>query len=404
MCIWHMETYDIAVIGGGIVGLAAAYQLSLSLPNKRLILIEKETDIGQHQSSHNSGVLHSGIYYKPGSAKALNCREGIALMRDFSEKNHIPFKICGKTIIATTNDHIEQLQGLHQRGLSNGIKCRLLTVPELKEREPHVRALAALLVEETGVISYGDVCRAIRAILDESGCEILCGAKVKSGTETNSEVIIRTNLTEIRASHYIAAAGLYSDKLLASFGHSPPCKIIPFRGEYFVLKKDRSFLCRSLIYPVPNPLFPFLGVHFTRGINDEVECGPNAVLAFAREGYKKLSFNPSEAFESLGFPGLSRFLLSHWREALFELTRSCSKRLFLAGLQQLIPEVALDDLENGPAGVRAQAMLPNGKLVDDFLWFDTARGIHVLNAPSPAATSAFSIGKTITDRLVSRMG
>jgi len=398
-----MQKYDIAVLGGGIIGLATAYQLSISLPEKKLVLLEKESDIGQHQSSHNSGVLHSGIYYKPGSAKALNCRRGLALMKEFAQENDIPFKICGKIIVATQKSQIEQLEGLYQRGLSNGIKCRYLSATETKEREPHVNSLAALLVEETGVISYSDICAGIRRILERRGCAILCGSKVESGTETDSEVTIRTQHTEFRASCYIAAAGLYSDKLLADFGHPPPCKIIPFRGEYFLLKRDRSSLCRSLIYPVPNPQFPFLGVHFTRGINDEVECGPNAVLAFAREGYRKLSFKPSEAIDSLCYSGLRRFLIAHWREATFELSRSCSKRLFHTALQELIPEIKLEDLENGPAGVRAQAMLPDGKLVDDFLWFDTKRGIHVLNAPSPAATSAFSIGKTITERLILRL-
>jgi L-2-hydroxyglutarate oxidase len=266
-----------------------------------------------------------------------------------------------------------------------------------------VNSLSALLVEDTGLIDYPAVCMAIRKILENRGCAILCGTRVKSGTETTSEIVVQTNCGELKANYYVAAAGLYSDRLLASFGHSPPCRIIPFRGEYFLLKSDRSSLCQSLIYPVPNPKFPFLGVHFTRGIDDTVECGPNAVLALAREGYGKLSFNPTDALDSLSFGGLYGFLGHHWKDACFELMRSLSKRLFCAALKELIPEITLDDLVPGSAGVRAQAMLPDGKLVDDFLWFDTPRGVHVLNAPSPAATSAFSIGETITARIIARL-
>lgn len=390
---------DVAIIGGGIVGLATAYRFLRRFPEKRLVLLEKEDGIARHQSGHNSGVLHTGIYYKPGSLRAVNCRDGKRAMEDFCQAEGIPFERCGKVIVATSNDELPRLESLYQRGRENEIECSMIGPERLRELEPHAAGIQAIHVPAAGIVDYGAVCQALAKRIQQSGGEIVLGARVTEIHADGSDIRVAHSQGEISASMAINCAGLYSDRVARLGGTAPETRIIPFRGEYYMVRESASGLVRNLIYPVPDPRFPFLGVHFTRRITGGIECGPNAVLALAREGYVKTAINPRELAETLSYPGFQRMARRYWRMGAGEMWRSFSKAAFVRSLQRLVPEITADDLEPAPAGVRAQALNRDGTLVDDFVIQENGRMINVLNAPSPAATSALNIGGVIVDRV-----
>ena len=395
-----MQQTDIAIIGGGIIGLATAYRLLQRSPQTRVLLLEKEREVAQHQTGHNSGVLHSGIYYKPGSQRARNCREGKLALQEFCQQEGIPFELCGKVIVATQEDERAQLQRIYERGQQNEIRCELIDAFRLKELEPHVRGIAAIQVPDAGIIDYRQVCDRLAQRIQEKEAGVWTSAKVKGLVRRNGRVIVESQAGEVEAKLVVNCAGLHSDRMAWLSGARPNSQIVPFRGEYFELKPSAQHLCRSLIYPVPDPQFPFLGVHFTRMIHGGVECGPNAVLAFAREGYYKTSINPYDLLESLAFPGFLRLAMKHWRAGMGEMWRSLSKPAFVAALQKLVPEIKSDDLVPAPAGVRAQALNRDGTLVDDFVIIEHEGVINVCNAPSPAATASLKIGDSIVDRIL----
>ena len=397
-----MKWSEVLIIGGGIVGLATAYQLTRSYPHLRVQVMEKEEQLAQHQSGRNSGVLHSGIYYKPGSLKALTCRRGKLLMQAFCEREGIPFEICGKVIVATEQRELPTLQMLAERGQANGVRCEIIPSERLRELEPHVAALQAIHVPEAGIVDFRRVCERLAERVREAGGEVVTGAKVFATREGAEGVEVRTNQGDLTAHYFVNCAGLYSDEIARLSGVRPPARIVPFRGEYYLLSEEARGLCRNLVYPVPDPQFPFLGVHFTRTISGEVECGPNAVLAFAREGYRKTDIRWRELWATLCYPGFLRLARRYWRTGLDEMWRSLSKRAFVSSLQRLVPEVKGEYLRPAPAGVRAQAVAPDGKMLDDFVWVDTPRAVHVLNAPSPAATASLAIGEQIVQRLSER--
>lgn len=393
---------DVLVIGAGIVGLATAYQLVQQYPHFRVVVAEKEARPCQHQSGHNSGVLHSGIYYRPGSVKALTCREGKRLMEAFCEREGIPFEICGKVIVATSEQEVPTLQMLHERGKANGVQCERIDSPRLRELEPHASGVEAIYVPEAGIVDFSLVCERLVHRITAANGTVLTHTKVTGIRESNTEVAVQNSQGELTARYVVNCAGLYSDQIVRLSGHIPPARIVPFRGEYYLLAPKARHLCRNLIYPVPDPRFPFLGVHFTRTIHGEVECGPNAVLAFAREGYHRLQINLPELWETVYHPGFRRLIRKHWRTGLGELRRSFNRGAFAYALQRLVPEVRAEHLLPAPAGVRAQAVAPDGNLLDDFVWIDTPRMVHVVNAPSPAATASLAIGKCIVERLAQR--
>jgi L-2-hydroxyglutarate oxidase len=397
-----MRSSDVLVVGGGIVGLATAYQLSLRYPQRHVVVLEKEPCLAMHQSGRNSGVLHSGIYYKPGSVKAQTCRRGKALMQAFCERESIPYEICGKVIVATHEREIPTLHTLWERGQANGVQCEIISVERLRELEPYAAGISAIYVPEAGIVDFRAVCERLAQRIREGNGEVLTLVRVLGIRETSAEVVVHTTHGEFAARYLVNCAGLYSDYLARTSGLTPPARIVPFRGEYFLLKEEARSLCRSLIYPVPDPRFPFLGVHFTRTITGEVECGPNAVLAFAREGYRKTSIHLRELWQTLTYPGFLRLAWRYWRTGLGEMWRSVNKRAFVHALQRLVPEVRAEHLCPAPAGVRAQAVDRFGRLVDDFLWVDTARMVHVVNAPSPAATASLAIAERIVDKLAER--
>lgn len=390
---------DVAIVGGGIVGLATAYQLAQQHPGKRIILLEKEAALAQHQTGHNSGVLHSGIYYKPGSLKALNCRAGKKAMEAFCEAEDIDFDWCGKVIVATQEWELPILQRIFERGEANGVVCEMIGKERLDEIEPHTAGIRAIHVPEAGIVNYKQVCIRLGERVREAGGTILLSAKVTGMERLANSVVLESKAGAVEAKHVVTCGGLQSDRLTAMSGMKAPAQIVPFRGEYFVLKPEAHRLCRGLIYPVPDPSFPFLGVHFTRMIEGGVECGPNAVLAFAREGYTKAKVRPGELFEALRYSGFQKLAAKHWRTGMGELWRSFSKRAFVKALQVLVPEIRAHHLVAAPAGVRAQALKPDGSMVDDFLILETERVVNVCNAPSPAATSSLNIGKLIVERL-----
>ncbi|MGC1276185.1 MAG: L-2-hydroxyglutarate oxidase [Planctomycetaceae bacterium] len=394
---------DVAIIGGGIVGLATAYRVGRRFPHKTVVVLDKEAAVAQHQSGHNSGVLHSGIYYKPGSLKATNCRAGKKAMEAFCEAEGIPFERCGKVIVATSADEVPRLDVLYERGRANGVACELIEPERLRELEPHAAGIRAIHVPEAGIVDYSVVCTKLAEKIREAGGEILLNAAV-IGIETRAEsVIVRNRAGDVEAAVAVNCAGLHSDRIARMSGSRSRTKVIPFRGEYFTLKPRAEHLVNTMIYPVPDPRFPFLGVHFTKRIGGRIECGPNAVLAFAREGYTKTAVNLRDLAESLTYRGFLRMAATHWQTGLGEMWRSVSKPAFVQALQRLIPELTIDDLDAAPAGVRAQALSPDGTLVDDFLIEETGRVVNVLNSPSPAATSALNIGDLITDRLETRL-
>ena len=396
-----MQQTDIIIIGGGIVGLATAYQFTLDYPHLKITLLEKEQYLAAHQTGHNSGVLHTGIYYKPGSLKALNCRDGKSRMEIFCRKEEINFEICGKVIVAISEDELPALETIYQRGRTNGVRCEIISLEKLHELEPHVAGIQAVYVPEAGIVDFSQVCeRFAERVREHEGNKILCSTKV-TGIRQTSRMIIETEKGEFEGRYLVNCAGLYSDKITA-MTQTPGAKIIPFRGEYYKVRPGKNHLCRKLIYPVPDPNFPFLGVHFTRMINGSLKCGPNAVLAFAREGYTRSTVNILELADILSYPGFMKLAAKYWKAGAGEMWRSFSKAAFVRALQRLIPEINADDLEPAPAGIRAQAVMDSGKLVDDFLIQENENIVNVGNAPSPAATSSLNIGKHIVDIVADR--
>jgi len=394
---------DVIIIGGGIVGLATALQLKQNSATLKITLIEKESELAKHQTGNNSGVIHSGIYYKPGSLKAINCIHGYNLLLDFCKKNEVPFELCGKIIVATEEKELPLLQNLFIRGQQNQLsKLKMLSAGELKEFEPHVAGIAGISVPQTGIVDYKVVADKYAGLIKNYGGEIVLGEKVVNIQLLPDHVTVLTQKKSYSAKLVINCAGLYSDKVARLTSKKLDVKIIPFRGEYFKLKKEKEHLVKNLIYPVPDPDFPFLGVHFTRMMRGGVEAGPNAVLAFQREGYKKSDINLAELGESLAWPGFQKVAMKYWKTGMGEMYRSFSKAAFTKALQKLLPEIQEQDLEYGGAGVRAQACDRKGGLVDDFMILDEKQVINVCNAPSPAATSSLSIGETVSKLALAR--
>lgn len=391
--------YDFAIVGGGIVGLSTGMELTRRYPKAKILVLEKEDHWAVHQTGHNSGVIHSGIYYKPGSFKAKFAREGSRSMVEFCQKHGIEHDICGKVIVATKKEELPLLDNLFQRGLDNGLAITKIGPEGLRDIEPHVHGLAAIRVPMAGIVNYKQVSETFASIIESSGGELRLSTRVERMMETNNGVEIETNRGSFQAAYIINCAGLHSDRVAKSGGMNTDMKIVPFRGEYYELKSEKRYLVKHLIYPVPNPAFPFLGVHYTRMIGGHVEAGPNAVLAFKREGYQKTDFNLKDLAEVLAYPGFWKIASKYWREGMDEYIRSFSKASFVRSLQELIPEIQADDLEPAPAGIRAQALKSDGTLVDDFHIISGKNSIHVCNAPSPAATASIQIGKAVVDRI-----
>lgn len=397
--------YNALVIGGGIVGLATAYQLLQKKPGLKLLLIEKEGQLSCHQTGNNSGVIHSGLYYKPGSLKARNCINGYKMLLKFCNQEEIPYELCGKVVVATDEEQRPLLDNLYKRGLENGLdKITNISIEELKEIEPHVNGIAAIKVPYTGIIDYKQVAARYGEKIKQAGGEILLNTKVTGIHEQADGATVVTTGATFETSLVLNCAGLYSDKIARKTSDEVDLKIIPFRGEYFKLVPEKEYLVKHLIYPVPDPNFPFLGVHFTRMMEGGIEAGPNAVLAFKREGYKKSQIHLGELLESLFWPGFQKVAWKYWKTGMGEMYRSFSKAAFTKALQKLIPEIEMKDLVDGGAGVRAQACDRTGGLLDDFAIVEAKYAINVCNAPSPAATSSLSIGDTVSDLAVKRLG
>ena len=396
--------YNIIVIGGGVVGLGVALEITRRFPRQRLLVLEKEDRVARHQSGHNSGVIHSGVYYKPGSLKARLCVAGAAAMLEFCREHGIPHQVCGKVIVATEEEEIPRLEQLRQRGEANGLRgLRVIGPEELREIEPHAAGRKALLVPSTGVTDYALVCAKYAELIRTNG-EVLTSAPATGIRRSASEIVVETPRGAFTTDSLINCAGLYSDRISRMAGDDPGVMIVPFRGEYYDLLPERASLVRALIYPVPDPRFPFLSVHFTRRVTGKVDAGPNAVLALAREGYRHTDINLMDLTSALAFPGFWRMARQHWRNGLGEWHRSLSKAAFVRALQRLLPEIGVNDLIPGGAGVRAQALKPDGALVDDFQFVPSGKMLHVLNVPSPAATASLMIGKTIVDTAAGTLG
>ena len=388
----------VIIIGGGLVGLATAHKLPGRCPGARVTVLEKEAKVCAHQSGHNSGVLHSGLYYKPGSLKAQLAVSGIREMVAFCREHDVPHEVCGKLVVAADESEVPRLKDLHERGVQNGLEgLRWLNREQMREVEPHVGGVAGLRVPQEGIVDYAKVCEALLQEITAKGGSVVLSAKVTSLHLGNGEWRVGTTAGDHAADFVINCAGLHCDRVSTLAGEEREVRIVPFRGEYYKIRPERQHLVRNLIYPVPDPQFPFLGVHFTRLIHGGIEAGPNAVLAFAREGYRKTDINLADLWDALTFPGLWRFLGKHKRMSWQELRRSFSRELFCASLQRLVPEIRAEDLAPGGAGVRAQAMSPEGGLVQDFCLLNRPRALHVLNAPSPAATAALAIGEAISN-------
>ncbi|MBH0166057.1 L-2-hydroxyglutarate oxidase [Fictibacillus sp. 7GRE50] len=390
---------DIVIIGGGIVGLSTAYSLSKRFPHARLSVLEKEDSWSKHQTGNNSGVIHSGIYYKPGSLKAKFAKEGNKEMIDFCQKYNVNYEQCGKVIVATKQDELPHIKNLYQRGIANELELSMIGPEQIKEEEPFVHGIQAVKVPSAGIVDYKQVCLTLVSILEKHGVELLLNTEVKKIIEKNEQVDIVTNQKDFTAKYIVNCGGLHSDRLAKMTGLSPDLKIIPFRGEYFELKPDKQYLVKNLIYPVPNPEFPFLGVHFTRMINGGVEAGPNAVLGLKREGYLKRDINFKDATEIMLYSGFWKMARKYWKEGTVEIWRSLSKKAFVKSLQELVPDIQESDIIPSPSGVRAQALRSDGSLVDDFFIEQSKRSINVCNAPSPAATACFPIGREIAKRV-----
>ena len=398
------KTFDVAVIGGGIVGTATAMAILRRRPIS-LALIEKEDRLAAHQTGNNSGVIHSGLYYKPGSLKARNCTAGREALYAFCAERGIPVERCGKVVVATGQEQLPVLEELQRRGEANGLAgLRRLRPEEIREIEPHAAGIAGLFVPQTGVVDYARVTEAYAAEVRQNGGEVLLAAAVRSIARDGGGLVLETGAGEVHCRYLVNCAGLQIDRVARVAGVEPGVRIVPFRGEYYELVPKRRDLVRNLIYPVPDPEFPFLGVHFTRMIAGGVEAGPNAVLAFKREGYTRWSFSARDLLDALSYGGFWRMVGSHWRMGIGEVWRSWSKRAFVRALQELMPEITAADLMPGGAGVRAQALDPDGKLADDFRIVESERQVHVLNAPSPAATASMAIGEHIADLVAVRRG
>jgi len=397
-----LETVKVAIIGGGIVGLATAHQLQERHPSLKVILLEKESGPGRHQTGHNSGVLHCGLYYKPGSTKARLAVEGLRRMTAFCEQHDVPYELCGKTVVATEPEEIPRLHALLERGKANGVEGLELLGPEqIREYEPHAAGLAGIRVPREGIVDYGAVCAELVKEIGARGGELRFSSEVTRAKRTPAWTIrtkSESGSVDYEADFLINCAGLQCDRVGRIAGSGDRARIVPFRGEYFKLRPERQHLVRNLIYPVPDPSFPFLGVHFTRQIQGGVECGPNAVLAFKREGYRHTDFSLRDTVETLTYPGFWRFFVRYPRMCWEEFKRSYSKELFCRSLQRLVPELTMEDLAEGGSGVRAQALSPEGELMQDFYFVRRERALHVLNAPSPAATAALSIADAILDQ------
>ena len=394
-----MQSFDYIVIGGGIVGLSVAWELLERLPDCRVAVLEKESAWARHQTGRNSGVIHSGIYYKPGSLKAKLCQAGNRRLLEFCRTHGIPCEICGKMIVATTLEEIPRLQNIFERGLANGLAVKKLNPAAAKEIEPHVSCLEGIHVPSTGIVNFGAICRKLAELIAARGGELLLETKVEGFRTGDSERIVETSRGALATRWIINCAGLHSDRVARLAGAEPSARIVPFRGEYYQLKPARRSLVKHLIYPVPNPAFPFLGVHFTRMIDGTIHAGPNAVLSLKREGYDRTSFNLRDSLETFRYPGFWKLAARHTGMGLHEMHRSFSKAAFVHSLQKLIPEIRAEDLVPGEAGVRAQALQPDGGLVDDFLIIKDSAAIHVCNAPSPAATASLEIGRYIVDKI-----
>jgi len=387
---------DVVIVGGGIVGLAVALEITKRFPRLRLLLLEKEDRVGRHQSGHNSGVIHSGVYYKPGSQKAKLCVEGARAMIEFCRAHAIPHEVCGKVIVATHQEEFPRLEELQRRGAANGLTGVQMIGPEqLRDIEPHASGLRALVVPSTGITDYAAVCEKYAELIRAQGGTILTSTAVTGLRNLTDELVVETRGPTFSTTYLINCAGLFSDRIAGMAGGKPDVIIVPFRGEYYDLIPQRSSLVRALIYPVPDPQFPFLGVHFTRRVNGTVDAGPNAVLAFRREGYRRTDFSLPDLASALAFPGFWRMAAKHWRSGLDEFHRSFSKPAFVRALQRLLPELRAEDLVPGGSGVRAQALRRDGTLVDDFQFVPAGRMLHVLNVPSPAATASLVIGRSI---------
>jgi len=393
---------EITIIGGGIIGCATAMAI-LKNSNYKVLVIEAEKKLAKHQTGNNSGVIHSGLYYKPGSLKAKNCIEGRKLLYTYCEEHKIKFEKCGKVIVAVNDTEIKSLNDLYERGIANGLEgLKKLTAEELNEYEPHVKGVHGLFVPQTGIVDYLQVTHSYAKIVKEAGGEIETGCRFISISKSGKELILKTTMGDIKTKFLVNCGGLYSDRIAKACGVNPGLQIVPFRGEYYKLKEEKKHLVKNLIYPVPNPKFPFLGVHFTRMINGGIEAGPNAVLAFKREGYNKTDFTFKDVSSMMTYSGFWKMVSKYYKMGFGEFYRSLNKKAFIKALQKLVPDVQLIDITKGGSGVRAQALEPNGKLVDDFRIVEANRMIHVLNAPSPAATASISIGNRIAKMVKSK--
>jgi L-2-hydroxyglutarate oxidase LhgO len=400
-----LGSYDVAVIGGGIVGLATAMTIARRHPAHRIVVVEKESAVGLHQTGHNSGVIHAGIYYSPGTQKADFCATGGRLLRRFCDEQGIEYKLCGKLIVARYESEVSRLEELYRRGVANGAEgLELVGRERLRELEPHAAGIRAVFSPNTGIVDYGKVAQALSEQVQRDGGDLLTEARVLRISESGGRVHLETSRGDLTAGHIVNCAGLQADLIAQAMGLDTGLRIIPFRGEYFSLRRDRSSLVNGLIYPVPDPELPFLGVHFTRRVDGTVEAGPNAVMAFAREGYKRTDVDAGELLGVLRFPGFWRMAMGHWKTGIKEQYRSLVKRTFLRSLQTLVPEVTMDDLAERGAGVRAQAVTRSGELLQDFSIMRTRNSVHVLNAPSPAATACLAIGEHIADQARESLG
>ncbi|MCB0020214.1 MAG: L-2-hydroxyglutarate oxidase [Anaerolineales bacterium] len=394
---------NLLIIGGGVVGLATGYNYLLAHPGHKVAVLEKEAAVAAHQTGRNSGVLHSGIYYRPGSFRAQMCARGKLALETFCEQENIPFDRCGKVIVAVSEDELPGLQTIYERGQANGVRCEMISQERLAEIEPHTAGIAAIHVPDSGIVDYAEVCRHFARLIETMGGSVHLNTKATNIQERPDEVVVESNQGSFNAERLVTCGGLHSDRL-ADMAHSArdDIKIVPFRGEYYELKPEVHHLCNGLIYPVPDTRFPFLGVHFTRMIQGGVECGPNAVLAFAREGYTWTDVNLGDLLESLGYVGFRRLAAKYWRKGFEEMWRSLNKAAFVKALQRLVPDITAEGLEWAPAGVRAQALKDDGSLLDDFAFADTARTFHVLNAASPSATSCLEVGRHVVAALDQR--
>ncbi len=391
--------YDVVIVGGGIVGLSTGMAIYEKYPGIKLLVIEKESEIAMHQTGNNSGVIHSGIYYTPGSFKARFAKQGSKDMQEFCKKHDIAYDMCGKVIVASNAEELPLLDDLYERGLENELDIEKIDRARLKELEPHVAGVAGIHVPQAGIVNYTEVSKKFAEIIKDNGGEILLETELIKINEHSDSVTLETSRGHFEAKLAINCAGLHSDRVAEATGYKTDMKIVPFRGEYYVLKPEKRDLVKNLIYPVPNPKFPFLGVHFTRMIGGTIEAGPNAVLGFKREGYKKTDINVKDTLESIMFPGLWKLGGKFMKEGISEYARSFSKTMFTKSLQKMIPEITEDDLIPAPAGVRAQAITSDGQMVDDFEIIQGKRSIHVCNAPSPAATASIGIGKEVASRV-----